>query len=90
MTRPWLDRLPWLAATLALGGIVVLTARVDVQISKVRESSASGRLTALVSCVLPATATDPPAPSAGVPDAMIPECEASTPDHLRSAWMTAC
>ena len=90
MTKSWLGPLSRLAAIVALGGILLLAARVDVQTSKVRESSASGRLTAPVGCVLPATAADPPTARAAVPDAMIPDCEASTPDPRRTAWMTTC
>jgi hypothetical protein len=91
MTKQWLGRLPGLAAMVALGGILLLAARVDVQTFEVRESSTSRRHADLVSCVLPAPAIDPSTSPAGVPDAMIPDCDASsTPDHLRPAWMTAC
>jgi hypothetical protein len=89
MTRRWLDPLPWLALVVTLGAMLLVVARLDVQILRASESSVSERLTALVSCVLPASADDPPAPPAGV-DVTGPECATAMPDPVRTAWMTAC
>jgi hypothetical protein len=89
MTRRWLGPLPWFALVVTLTGTLLLVARLDVETPTAGESSVSERLTALVSCILPASAADPPAPPAGV-DLTAPGCASATPDPVRSAWMTAC
>lgn len=53
--------LAWLACIVLRGGTLLLVARVDAPTWTVGESSDSGRLTALVSCVPPASAADPSA-----------------------------
>lgn len=90
MTNRCRGRLTWLAPFVLLGGIVLLAARIDAPTWSVRESSVSGRLTALVSCVLPATAADPSAAPAGAWEPTTPECDASAHDRLDGVWMTAC
>lgn len=90
MTKQRLDRLVQFSGIVVLGGIVFLAAQADIQRWTMRESSAGGRLTAPVSCVLPVTAGDPPTPAAGIPEAGPPDCGTFTPHPLRSAWITAC
>ena len=90
MTKLCVGRLGWLAGVVVLAVLLLLAARVDVLTSTVRDSSVSGRLTALVSCVLPAPADNPPLTPASVSATIAPDCETSTPDHLRTAWMTPC
>jgi hypothetical protein len=85
-----LGRLTWPARFVVLGVILLLAARVGVPTWTDADSSVSGRLTTLVSCVLPATAADDSASTpASVPETMSPDCEASMPDRLGTAWM-AC
>jgi hypothetical protein len=90
MTRLCIGRLGWLAGAVLLSAIVLLATRIDIPTWIVRESAVSGRLAALVTCVLPATADDPSPTSASVSETTPPECETSPPDHFRTAWMTAC
>lgn len=90
MTMPRPGRLMWLAPIVMLGGILLLAARIDVPTWTDRDPSVSGRLTALVSCVLPATAGQASAKPAAVPEAPIPDCDPSTPDPLGTPRMTAC
>jgi hypothetical protein len=71
-----------------LGAILLLAARADVLIWADGDSSVSGLLTTLVSCVQPATADDPASTPASVPEAMRPDCEPSMPDRLATAWIT--
>ena len=90
MMKQYLGRLTWPARIVVLGVILLLAARVGVPTRTDGDSSVSGRLAALVSCVLPATAADDPASTpASVPETMRPDCEASMPDRLGTAWM-AC
>ena len=77
MTKQRVGRLAWLA-------------RVGVPTWTIRDSPVSGRLTALVSCVLPATADQAPATPAGGPEAPTQDCEPSAPDPLGTPRMTAC
>lgn len=90
MTRPYIRRLRWLVSIAALAGILLLAARIDRPTLTTRDPSLTTRLTALLTCVLPGTADDPSAPSAGVSEARTTGCDTSTPDHGRTAWMTAC
>ena len=88
MIRQCLGRFAWPARIVVLGGILLLAARADVPMWTDGDSSVSGRLTTLVSCVQPATANDPASTPASVPGAMRPDCEPSMPDRLATAWMT--
>ena len=90
MTKQWLDRLAWFSGIVVLGGILLLTAQAHVHWWTIPESSVGERLAALVSCILPVIADDPPAPASGIPDPGPPNCDDSTLHPLRSAWMTAC
>ena len=97
MIRPDIRRLEWLASAAVLAGIVLLASGIDISTEKVRDSSLGGRITALVTCVLPAPSGGSPAPSgdspaasASVSETIFPDCETSAPDLLRTAWMTAC
>ena len=87
MTKRWLGRFAYLAV---LSGILVLATLVDVQTRTAGDSSVSGRLMALVSCVLPAAADDPPSTPAAVPESAAPGCDDSMPDRLGTPQMTAC
>lgn len=87
-------RLTWLVHIVVLAVIVILAGRVagpprgtvgDPSVSSVRE-----RLTALASCVLPASASDPSAAPAAAPEPLTPECDASAHDRPDGVWMTAC
>ena len=90
MMKQYLGRLTWPARIVVLGGILLLAARVGVPMWTDDDSSVSGRLTTLASCVLPGTAADDLASTpASVPETMSPDCEASMPDRLGTAWM-AC
>jgi len=90
MTRLYIGRLGWLASIVLLTAISLLATRIDISTWIVRESAVSGRLAALVTCVLPTTADDPSSPSASGSDTTTPDCDNSSPDHFRTAWMTAC
>ena len=87
-------RLGWLVHIVVLAVILILAGRVAVPpwetVGDPSVSSVRDRLTALASCVLPATADDPPSMLARVSETMTPGCDASTPDHMSSVWMTAC
>jgi hypothetical protein len=90
MMKQCLGRLTWPARIVVLGGILLLAARVGVPTWTDDDSSVSGRLTTLVSCVLPATAADDAISApASAPETMSPDCEVSIPDRLGTAWM-AC
>jgi hypothetical protein len=89
MMKQYLGRLTWPARIVVLGGILLLAARIGVPSWTDADSSMSGPTT-LASCVLPATvANDPASTPASVPEPMSPDCEASMPDRLGTAWM-AC
>jgi hypothetical protein len=90
MTRLYIGRVGWLAGVVLLTAVLLLATLIDIPTRVVRESAVSGRLAALVTCVLPAAADDPSSTSASVPDTTTPDCETSGPDPLRAAWMTAC
>jgi hypothetical protein len=90
MTRFYVDRLGWLASVALLTATLLLAIRIDLPTWIAHESAVSGRLAALVTCVLPATADDPPSTSASVSATTAPDCETSAPDRFRAAWMTAC
>jgi hypothetical protein len=85
-----IGRLGWLTGVVLLTGILLLATRIDIPTRTIRESSVSGRLAALVTCILPATADDPSSTSASVSETTAPDCETSAPDHFRTAWITAC
>jgi hypothetical protein len=87
MRKRWLARFAGLAL---LSGILVLATRVDVQTRRAGDSSVSGRLTALLSCVLPAAADDPPSTPAAVPEPPALGCDDTMPDRLGTPRMTAC
>ena len=80
----------WLARIAVLAGILLLAARVDIPTGTGHDSSVSERLTALVTCVLPAIADNPPPTPASVSETMLPDCETSAPGYFRTAWMTEC
>jgi hypothetical protein len=82
--------LTWLACIMLLGGTLLLAARVDAPTRTVGESSVGGRLTALASCVLPASAADPSAAPAAIPEPTAAECDASAHHRLDGVWMTQC
>jgi hypothetical protein len=82
--------LTWLACIMLLGGTLLLAARVDAPTWTVGESSVRGRLTALVSCVLPASAADPSAAPAAAPEPTTAECDTSAHDRLDGVWITPC
>jgi hypothetical protein len=90
MTRLCIGRLGWLAGVVLLTAMLLLATWIDIPTWTVRGSAVSGRLAALVTCVLPATADDPSSTSANVSDTTTPDCEAAAPDQVRAAWMTAC
>jgi hypothetical protein len=90
MMSLYIGRLGWLVGVVLLTAMLLLTTRTDLSTWVVRESAVSGRLAALVTCVLPAAADDPPSNSASVSDTAAPDCETTAPDHVRAAWMTAC
>ena len=87
MMRLYIGRIWWLVL---LTPILLLETRIDIPTWIVGESAVSGRLAALVTCVLPAAAEDPSATSTSVPDTITPDCEISAPDPLRAVLMTAC
>jgi hypothetical protein len=70
-------------------GILLLAARIDVPTWTVR-GSVGNRVTTRVTCVLPVNADDPSATPARAPEATAPDCESTTRDLMRTAWMTAC
>jgi hypothetical protein len=90
MIRPDIRRLEWLAGAALFAGTLFLASWVDRPAESIRESSLGARIAALVTCVVPAPAGESPAASTRESDAAAPDCETSTPDLLRTAWMTAC
>lgn len=90
MPRQSLIPLAWLAPLVVLGGILILATWVDVQPQTVSNSSLSGRLTALMSCVLPAPTQNPSSRPAALPESSAPGCDASMPARLDTPRMTAC
>jgi len=90
MTRGYIGRLGWLAIIVLLTAILLPATRIDMPAWNARESAVSGSLSALVTCVLPAPADDPPSTSASVSATTAPDCETSAPDQGRATWMTAC
>jgi hypothetical protein len=90
MISLYIGWLGWLAGVILLTAMLLLTTRTDLTTRIVRESAVSGRLAALVTCVLPATADDASSNSASVSDTAAPDCETAVPDRVRAAWMTAC
>jgi hypothetical protein len=90
MLRPFVPRLWWLVPAAAFAGILFLEARIDNPTLTTRDSSLTTRLIALVSCVLPASADDPSAPSDGVSETPAIDCDTPMLDHGRTAWVTAC
>jgi hypothetical protein len=90
MIRPDIRRLEGLATAAALAGIILLASQIDITTEKIRDSSLGGRISAPVTCVVPETAGDSSAASASVSEMTVPDCEISSPDLLRTAWMTAC
>jgi hypothetical protein len=85
-----IGRLGWLAGFVLLTATLLLMTRTELPTWIVRELAVSGRLAALVTCVLPATADDPSSNSARMLDMAAPDCETTAPGHVRAAWMTAC
>ena len=83
------SRLGWFVRLAVLAGILLLTARIGVPPWAVRDPSVSGRLTALVSCILPGPTADLPSTPAGASDTMRLECEDSTPYRPGTVWI-AC
>jgi hypothetical protein len=90
MTKPGLGRLPRVAVLVALGGILLLTARIAAPTFEIAEPTASRRIADLVSCVPPAPLVDPSAAPSSVPDAIPPECDGFSHDPLPLPRMTAC
>jgi hypothetical protein len=68
-----------------LAGVLLLAANAEVWPWAGSDQSVAGRLAALVSCVLPATADDPWPAAASRPPTTAPDCEPST-----QAWTTPC
>jgi hypothetical protein len=87
MRSLYIWRLGWLAGVVLLTAILLLAARIDIPTWIAHEGAVSGRLAALVTCVLPATAEDPSSVSENVSDTTTPNCETSVPDQFSAAWM---
>lgn len=90
MTKPGLGRLRRLAVLVALGGILLLTARIVAPTFEIDEPTESRRIADLVSCVWTAPVVDPSAAPSSVPDATPPECDGFSHDPLPWPRMTAC
>jgi hypothetical protein len=88
VTRLWIGRIWWLACVGILFGILVLAAQSSPW--TVGDLPLAGRLSALVTCVLPVGTDDPLSSATTGSELSAPDCESPASDRFYAPRMTAC